>query len=50
MEGPSWRCCLDFNGGGYDLEFPLVCGSEAELGEDLMVRFGVGVRYSVVAG
>jgi hypothetical protein len=40
---------LDFNGGRDDLEFALVRGGEAELGEDLVVWFAVGGRSGVVA-
>ena len=50
LEGPCWCCCLDFNGGGDDLEYALVHGSKAELYEDVVVRFAVGGCSGVVAG
>ena len=50
LEGPRWCCRLDFNGGRDDLEFTLVRGGKAKLGEDLLVRFDVGGFSSCVAG
>jgi hypothetical protein len=43
--GPCWCCCLDFNGGGDNLEFALLRGGDTEMGEDLLVRLDAGDCY-----